>query len=153
MHTYNNILRNTLETMAADAAAKGKDTFNITLGFDDVKILCDGLSRLEPTADSVKIVPIDSPLADTVEGMLHPDYKERFKAEYHQTKIRYEKLKAFNNKIEAAQRTQGDPFAPKKVEEPTHDCPATLLREQQSAMGQYLHFLEVRAVIEGIDLK
>lgn len=34
-----------------------------------------------------------SPLEDTVEGMLHPDYKERFKAEYQQTKIRYEKLR------------------------------------------------------------
>ena len=153
MHTYNDILRNTLETMAADAEDKGKDRFGITLDFNDVKIILDGLKRLEPTAASDKIVPNDSPLADTVEGMLHPDYKERFIAEYQQTKIRYEKLKAFNNKIEAAQRTQGDPFAPKKVDEPTHDCPATLLREQQSAMGQYLHILEVRAVIEGIDLK
>ena len=91
-------------------------------------------------------------LKDTIEMMNSSDYKERFKAEYHQTKIRYEKLKAFNNKIEAAQRTQCDPFAPKKVEEPTHDCPYDLLREQQSTMGQYLHVLEVRAVIEGIVL-
>lgn len=91
-------------------------------------------------------------LKDTVELMQSADYKERFIAEYHQTKIRYEKLKAFNNRIEAAQRTQGDPFAPKKVEEPTHDCPYELLREQQSAMGHYLHILEVRAEIEGIIL-
>ena len=27
-----------------------------------------------------------------------------------------------------------------------------LLCEQQSVMGQYLHILEVRAVIEGVDL-
>ncbi len=154
MHNYTNILRNTFETMAADAEDKGKDRFGITLDFNDVKIILDGLKRLEPktVADNRKIVPVDSPLSDTVEGMLHPDYKERFKAEYQQTKIRYEKLKAFNNKIDAAQRTQGDPFAPKRVEEPTHDCPAALLREQQGAMGQYLHILEVRAVIEGIDL-
>lgn len=154
MHTYNDIIRNTLESMAADAENKGKATFGITLNLDEAKILIDGLKRLEPTgmADHGKIVPIDSPLSDTVEGMLHPDYKERFKAEYKQTKIRYEKLKAFNTKIEAAQRTQGDPFAPKKVDEPTHDCPAVLLREQQSIMGQYLHILEVRAVIEGISL-
>ena len=91
-------------------------------------------------------------LKDTIEMMNSADYKERFIAEYQQTKIRYKKLKAFNNKIEAAQRTQGDPFASQKVEEPTHDCPASILREQQSAMGQYLHILEVRAVIEGIDL-
>lgn len=154
MHTYNDILRTTLETMAADAEDKGKESFCITLDFNDVKILIDGLKRLEPTAmeDCSKIAPIYSPLADTVEGMLHPDYKERFKAEYRQTKIRYEKLKAFNTKIEATHMTQGNPFAPKKAEEPTHDCPASLLREQQSTMGQYLHLLEVRAVIEGVDL-
>ena len=91
-------------------------------------------------------------LKDTIEMMQSADYKERFIAEYQQTKIRYEKLKTFNNKIEAAQRTQGDPFAPQKIEEPIHDCPAGILREQQSAMGQYLHILEVRAVIEGIKL-
>ena len=114
----------------------------------DATNIVDGLND----KDRAEIVPIDSPLSKTVEGMLHPDYKERFKAEYKQTKIRYEKLKAFCNKIEAAQRTQSDPFAPKKAEEPKHDCPVELLREQQGAMGQYLHILEVRAIIEGIEL-
>lgn len=146
----NDILRKTLEAMAADAEVNGKTT----LDFIDVNVLVDGFKRLEPKegGQGEKIVPIDSPLADTVEGMLHPDYKERFKAEYHQTKIRYEKLKAFCNKIEAADRTRIAPFAPKKVEEPEHDCPVEVLREQQSAMGQYLHILEIRAVIEGIEL-
>ena len=78
------------------------------------------------------------------------DYKERFKAEYYQTKIRYEKLKAFNNKIEASERTQFG--STKQVEMPKHDCPSDLLRQQQSVMGEYLHLLEVRAVIEGIEL-
>ena len=31
---------------------------------------------------------------DTVDMMLSDDYKERFKAEYYQTKERYERLKA-----------------------------------------------------------
>ena len=44
-------------------------------------------------------------LKDTVAQMESSDYKERFIAEYMQTKIRYEKLKAFNTKIEAARRT------------------------------------------------
>lgn len=90
-------------------------------------------------------------LRDTVELMNSSDYKDRFCAEYAQTKIRYEKLKAYNNKIEAAQRTQ-DPFVKNKIEEPPHDCPAAMLCEQQSIMGSYLHILEVRAEIEGIDL-
>ncbi len=88
-------------------------------------------------------------LKDTVAMMNSPDYKERFKAEYWQTKIRYEKLKAFNTKIEAAHRTM---YCDNAVEEPKHDCPPDLLLEQQSAMGNYLHILEVRAVIEGIEL-
>ena len=91
-------------------------------------------------------------LKDTVEMMGSADYKERFKAEYHQTKIRYEKLKAFNTKIEAAQRTMWTEKDGKQVEMPKHDCPAELLRDQQSVMGQYLHILELRAVIEGIEL-
>ena len=92
-------------------------------------------------------------LKDTIEMMQSADYKERFKAEYQQTKIRYEKLKAFNTKIEAAQRTEWcEKPRCKCAEIPKHDCPAELLREQQHIMGEYLHILEVRAVIEGIDL-
>lgn len=100
-------------------------------------------------------------LADTAAGMNSPDYKERFKAEYIQTKIRYERLKAFNTRIEAARRAAefmnfhvvNPPLnTDAKVAMPQHDCPDDLLREQQSVMGEYLHILEVRAVIEGVDL-
>lgn len=84
-------------------------------------------------------------LKDTIEMMQSADYKERFIAEYRQTKIRYEKLKAFNNKIEAATYTN-------TVEMPKHDCPAQLLIAQEFAMSEYLHILEVRAEIEGIKL-
>lgn len=88
-------------------------------------------------------------LKETVPYMLSDDYKERFKAEYHQTKIRYERLKKFNTRIQAAEKTE---FMDNAVEMPEHDCPVDLLREQQAVMGNYLHILEVRAVIEGIDL-
>ena len=81
--------------------------------------------------------------------MMSEDYKERFKAEYHQTKIRYERLKKFNTKIEAAEATG---FMGNAVEMPKHDCPYDMLRAQQMTMGEYLHILEVRAVIEGIEL-
>lgn len=90
-------------------------------------------------------------LKDTIEMMTSTDYKERFKAEYQQTKIRYEKLKEFNTRIEAARRTSYEADC-KKIALPKHDCTDDILREQQSAMGQYLHILEVRAVIEGIEL-
>jgi hypothetical protein len=91
-------------------------------------------------------------LADTAAGMTSPDYKERFRAEYIQTKIRYERLKAFNTKIEAAFRTECERPEVKKAPMPPHDCPHDLLREQQEVMGRYLHILEVRAVIEGVYL-
>lgn len=88
-------------------------------------------------------------LRDTVTMMTSEDYKERFKAEYYQTKERYERLKAFVTKIEAKERMlfQGTSF-----EIPKHDCPTDVLREQQALMGQYLHVLEIRAVIENIEL-
>jgi hypothetical protein len=89
-------------------------------------------------------------LIDTVEKMLSPDYKERFIAEYQQTKIRYERLKAFNTNIEAANCTMYS--VGKRLEMQKHDCPDDLLKRQECVMGEYLHILEVRAAIEGIDL-
>ena len=83
--------------------------------------------------------------------MWSDDYKERFRAEYIQTKIRYEKLKAFNTRIEAAERTKYNPAITPAIM-PQHDCPEELLRDQQRVMGEYLHILEVRAAIENIEL-
>lgn len=79
-------------------------------------------------------------LNETVAMMNSPDYKERFRAEYHQTKTRYEKLHRMTIKYEAGTLD----FTP--------DCPLSLLKEQKAAMGVYLHALEVRAEIEKIEL-
>lgn len=79
-------------------------------------------------------------LRDTIAMMNSEDYKERFKAEYYQTKIRYEKLHKMIVKYEAGTLN----FTPK--------CSLELLKEQKSFMGQYLNRLEVRAEIEGIEL-
>jgi hypothetical protein len=68
------------------------------------------------------------------------DYKERMKDEYHQLKNRYEKLHKMCIKYEAGTLD----FTP--------DCPLELLKEQKSAMGNYLRCLEVRAEIEHIEL-
>lgn len=83
-------------------------------------------------------------LKETVELMNSEDYKERFIAEYHQVKIRYEKLKNFCNKIEVEE------MLGKEVTK--HDCPLELLREQQKYMGLYLSILEKRALIENVEL-
>lgn len=79
-------------------------------------------------------------LKETIEMMQSEDFKERFKAEYYQTKIRYDKLHAMIVKHEAGTLE----FEPK--------CDIAILKEQASNMGKYLYNLEVRAQIEGIDL-
>ena len=109
---------------------------------------CENLEKNCCTPDP-EAVRYDSPFRKTVEGMLSANYKERFKAEYQQTKIRYERLKKFNTRIEAAIATN---YRKNAVEMPMFDCPQDMLREQQRLMGEYLHILEVRAVIEGVDL-
>lgn len=91
-------------------------------------------------------------LKDTISMMTSIDYKERFIAEYRQTKIRYEKLKDLNTRIEASHITRINEDV-MEIEMPIHNCPDRMLSDQQHIMGEYLHVLEVRAVIEGIDLK
>lgn len=79
-------------------------------------------------------------LNSTTSLMNSEDYKERFKAEYWQTKIRYEKLHRMTIKYEAG------------TLEFTPSCPLELLKEQKAAMGNYLRCLEVRAEIEHVTL-
>lgn len=79
-------------------------------------------------------------LKDTTRFMSSNDYKERFKAEYWQLKIRYEKLNEMLVKYSAKKLE----FEPK--------CPIDILRRQKNAMAKYLFQLEVRAKIEEIDL-
>ena len=76
-------------------------------------------------------------LSDTINGMVSPDYKERFIAEYVQTKVRFHKLHSFIGKIKYAKYAG--------QEEPKHDCPTELLEKQLLTMGLYLTLLEVRA--------
>ena len=94
--------------------------------------------ELEPNPN--ELLKDAGPLEFTIDLMRSGDYKERFKAEYHQTKIRYDKLHKMLIKAEAG----------------TLDfkttCSLELLKEQKYHMGMYLHALEVRAEIEGIEL-
>lgn len=86
-------------------------------------------------------------LKETIDLMISDDYRDRLKAEYQQTKIRYERLKNICNRMEAAN-------AGLNVAPPENDCrPYWLLREQQKRMGKYLHTLELRALVEGIELE
>ena len=75
------------------------------------------------------------------------DWKERMKKEYDELKERYEKLKAYNNKLEVKCRISR--CADSSLED-SYRC--DLLRNQQRVMGEYLHYLELRAVLEEIEL-
>lgn len=74
-------------------------------------------------------------------------WKDRLKEEYAQLKERYEKLKAYNNKQEV------EAYLLKNIaEEPEDMYSRVLLKKQQSAMGEYLHILELRAELAHIEL-
>lgn len=79
-------------------------------------------------------------LKNTIEMMNSVDYKERFKGEYYQVVIRYQKLKAM---LEKWDRGELD-FTP--------TCPRSTYNMQISAMTDYIAVLEARAVMEGIAL-
>lgn len=79
-------------------------------------------------------------LKDTIDLMNSEDYKKRFKAEYYQLKIRYNKLHKMITKYKANTLN----FEPK--------CSEELLTTQAIFMRDYLNVLEVRAEIEGIEL-
>lgn len=79
-------------------------------------------------------------LKDTIELMNSSDYKERFKAEYFQAKIRYEKLHKMLIKLDAG------------TLEFTPTCPKAILLEQKRHMGEYIRCLQIRAEIEGVEL-
>lgn len=79
-------------------------------------------------------------LKDTASMMNSADYKERFKAEYMQVAIRYEKLKAMLDKWDAGKLN----FKP--------TCPRGIYNFQIRAMADYIASLEARAAIENIEL-
>mgnify|MGYP000038886736 CR=1 FL=1 len=71
---------------------------------------------------------------------VEPCWQERMQAEYHDLKTRYEKLHRMVTKYEAGTLD----FTP--------NCSIDMLRQQKRHMGEYLHDLEIRAEIEGVEL-
>lgn len=88
-------------------------------------------------------------LENTVAMMLDNDYRVRMQAEYWQTKCRYEKLKKMNTHLEAEQISRHCGICEIKLD----NTPGDVLRNQQRIMGEYLHVLELRAELEGVDLE
>ena len=80
-------------------------------------------------------------LKETVRMMNSADYRERFKAEYYQVVVRYQKLKAMLLKWANGELN----FHP--------TCPRSTYNMQIKAMTDYIAVLEARAVMEGIELE
>lgn len=100
-------------------------------------------NRVEIKCTSEELViklPKKMELNNTVSLMNSSDYRERFQAEYYQTKIRYDNLCKMLVKHEAG--TLG--FTP--------TCPIEVLEDQKYNMEQYLKSLQVRAELEKIEL-
>ena len=80
-------------------------------------------------------------LRDTIPGMLSPDYKERFTAEYEQLSIRASKLETFIDNYRNGRLN----FKP--------TCDLELLSRQLDIMKAYMAVLEERAKIEGVNVR
>lgn len=78
-------------------------------------------------------------LKDTIEGMISSDYKERFKAEYNQLRIRRKKLWVVLEK-DSLGELDFELTSP------------TLLHDQLVVMDNLLSILEERAELEGVKL-
>lgn len=79
-------------------------------------------------------------LAKSCGGMVSPDYKERFKAEYLQLKNRLEGLKRMLESWDNGTLT----FTP--------TCPRTIYNDQVKGMELYLKVLKQRADIEKVEV-
>ena len=79
-------------------------------------------------------------LQETAAMMCSADYKERFRAEYHQLNTRLTKLKAMLAKWDKGELN----FNP--------ECPRSIYSIQVSSMEEYKAVLEARAAIEKVEL-
>lgn len=137
---------------------ESKKTIDISINENDVEKLKNALTDMNDVVskipDSQYTMPakqgvitdnkkndLETELHDIIGLMCSEDYKDRFKAEYLQLKMRYNKLHNMVVKYEANKLE----FKP--------SCDIELLKKQKAAMGNYLYCLEVRAQVEGIDLK
>lgn len=91
-------------------------------------------------ADALRLAKKMSEDAGISATPVQDTWQQRMKREYRETKERYEKLHRMVTKYEAG------------VLEFTPNCSIDLLKQQKRHMGEYLHDLEIRAEIEGVNL-
>ena len=102
-------------------------------------VCCWDKNRFEEKYELSETEDVEPP-QECEDVAVEPCWKERIQAEYHDLKTRYEKLHRMVTKYEAGTLD----FTP--------NCSLELLRQQKRHMGEYLHDLEIRAEIEGVEL-
>lgn len=80
-------------------------------------------------------------LIDTAKLMISKNYKDRFKAEYYQTKIRRDKLLKMIVNYDS-EKLEFEPI-----------CSIYLLKTQLDSMNTYLNILQMRAMTERIEIE
>ena len=93
------------------------------------------------TKRNKKGLEMDEVLQQTVDLMLSEEYKDRFKAEYYQLYQRFIKLRKMLMKWDAHELD----FVP--------DCPRGIYDMQLEFMYKYLSILEMRAIVEEIEVE
>lgn len=131
------ILADGLEVMLHEAEKIGSGFVETSLSTEELREIVKALR----TARAMK-----APL-ETVGGTPKKSTREElFKREYADVKRRYEEIKR-SNTVSEAEELRGNAviLSREKAEN-------KLMRDQQRTMGEYLHILELRAVINEIDL-
>lgn len=105
-------------------------------------VICEnGEVRWIPKAIFDKsFIQMENPLLDSVLLMKSSDFKDRFKAEYIQLRVRHNGLKTMIEKYKNGTLS----FEPK--------CPISIFESQLDIMKDYMVVLEKRAKIESIEL-
>lgn len=117
--------------MTIDEAIKYADMLSCNVNAFEVSkqfgaMCADALRQMKKMNENAGISA--TPVQDT--------WQERMKREYHETKEHYEKLHRAVTKYEAGML----------------NCSIDLLKRMKRHMGEYLHDLEIRAEIEGVNL-
>lgn len=120
-------------------ADNGLVVFDITVGdLQSLGMLCASALRLAKKMSEANGLTEET---EKVCSELRPDcWQERMQREYRETKERYEKLHRMVTKFEAG------------VLEFTPKCSIELLKLQKKHIGEYLHDLEIRGYVEGVEL-
>lgn len=126
----------------ADLMSRNVNAFEGAKQIYEFGMICAGALRLtKKMSEENGLTEETEGVCSELQDMEDPDcWRARMEREYRETKERYEKLHRIVTKYEAG------------VLEFTPKCSIELLKQQKKHMGEYLHDLEIRGYVEGVEL-